>query len=693
MNERRSGPWALRHEQPMISQETVDRVKSRMNAIRIIGEYVKLERRGRSHIGLCPFHKEKTPSFHVSDERNFYHCFGCSVSGDPIRFLMEHEGLSFVEAIRHIAEREGIDVVETGDDRDRLQAAEQRRRLEEMYDAGAVAATFYERMLSEHPLAELARDELRKRGLEPDQQSGDGIDAMRAFRVGYAPYGWDNLARQLRDQGAGAQPAERVGLLVPRKTGPGHYDRFRHRLMFAVLDLRGRVVAFSGRALPEPTEELLARAGLSPLGTGNSDAPAKYLNSPESPIYRKREVLFGLYQARHSVRERDQCILVEGNFDVVSLHARGITNVVAPLGTAFTAEQGKEIRRYTNQAVMLFDGDSAGRRATESARAPAREVGLVVRVASLPDGVDPDDLARQGGADAVRRVVGASQSMLEYLIESTLDEKVSGALDKAERIKRVKALMEEEEDPTVRAMAKSYADTVAERLGIADPATLRALEASVGVDRRFPSGPSQRDGRAAFHSGSAPVAEERRGGINSYDPLSEQPRGRAAPQPPERAKSRNQAHEIEQEIFGAFLDFPSLLGDAVSWEAANLLEGDLALGYVALRQVWESVGQVQSATENPANARTSLAPESILGALPQSLSSYASQRLAAPKHDQLDPCRGELVANLRRLEKLQAVREAAHVVDELHQAQAQGDFEQELSLLSERFRRARERRR
>ncbi|MEZ4227794.1 MAG: DNA primase [Polyangiaceae bacterium] len=671
----------------MISQETVDRVKSRMNAIRIIGEYVKLERRGRSHIGLCPFHKEKTPSFHVSDERNFYHCFGCGVSGDPIRFLMEHEGLSFVEAIRHIAEHEGIEVVETGDDRDRRQAAEQRRRLEEMYDAGALAAAFYERMLREHPLAELARDEIRKRGLEPDQQSGDTIEAMRAFRVGYAPYGWDNLARQLRDQGASVHPAERVGLLVPRKTGPGHYDRFRHRLMFAVLDLRGRVVAFSGRALPEPSEEQLAGAGLSPLGTGNSDAPAKYLNSPESPIYRKREVLFGLYQARQAVRERDQCILVEGNFDVVSLHARGVTNVVAPLGTAFTAEQGKEIRRYTNQAVLLFDGDSAGRRATESSRGPAREVGLVVRVASLPEGVDPDDLARQGGAEAIRRIVGASQSMLEYLIESTLDEKVSGALDKAERIKRVKQLLEEEDDPTVRAMAKSYADTVAERLGIADGATLRALEASVGVERS--GAPPQAAYARARREGAEEPRQERQGGL---DPLSQRPRGPAPPQPPERAKSRNQAHEIEREIFGAFLDFPSLLGDAVSWEAANLLEGDLALGYVALRHVWESVGQTHTALEG-ASTRTGVDPGRILEALPDSLGGYASQRLAAPKHDQLDPCRGELVANLRRLEKLQAVREAAHVVDELHQAQAQGDFEQELSLLSERFRRARERRR
>lgn len=691
----------------MISQETVDRVKGGMNAIRIIGEYVKLERRGRSHLGLCPFHKEKTPSFHVNDERNFYHCFGCGASGDPIRFLMEHEGLSFVEAIRHIAEREGIEVIETGDDQDRRQAAEARRRLEEMYDAGALAAGFYERMLRDHPLAEYARLELRRRGLNPDQQSGPEVDALRAFRVGYAPYGWDALAHQLRDQGAGANPAERVGLLVPRKTGPGHYDRFRHRLMFAVLDLRGRVVAFSGRALDEPSEADLRRAGVAPLSSGPSDPPAKYLNSPESPVYRKREVLFGLYQARHSVREQDQCVLVEGNFDVVSLHARGVTNVVAPLGTAFTAEQGKEIRRYTNQAVLLFDGDSAGRKAAESSRTPAREVGLVARVASLPDGVDPDDLARQAGPDAVRRVISAARSMLEYLIETTLDERVDGALDKADRIRRVRRLIDEENDPTVRAMAKRHVDSIAMRLGIADVGTLRALEASVGVEPRLPQGPAQHPGRAAAGSFRAPVAAQRfadgdderwrdgaSSGASTHDPPSARPGLRPPPQPPERARSRNQAHEIEQQVFGAFLDFPRLLLDPLAGAAAAILEGELALGYVALRQAFERLGLFDERADlGQTVGELRAEPEQVLAALPTAIHDFCSMRMAAPKHEQLDECRGELVANLRQLEKLRSVREGAHTVDELHRAAAQGDFETELSLLSERVRRARERRR
>ncbi|MBX3182218.1 MAG: DNA primase [Polyangiaceae bacterium] len=651
----------------MISQETIDQVKGRMKAVAIIGEYVSLERRGRSHIGLCPFHKEKTPSFHVSDERNFYHCFGCGAKGDPIGFLIEHEGLSYPEAIRHIAEREGIVVVEGGTDSDRRQAAEQRRRVEEMYDAGALAAAYYERMLREHPLAHFARDELARRGLDP-AQGGAVQEALAAFRVGYAPYSWDALGRHVKDQGANLFAAERVGLLVPRKSGPGHYDRFRHRLMFAVLDLRGRVVAFSGRALPEPSEQQLAAARATPLSSQPSEPPAKYLNSPESPVYKKREVLFGLYQARSRIRELDRCVLVEGNFDVVSLHARGLTEVVAPLGTAFTAEQGREIRRYTANAVLLFDGDDAGRRAVEASRAPCRQVGIAARVATLPDGVDPDDLARESGPEAVRRVIQAGRSMLEHLIETTLDERMSGALDQAQRVARLRQLLAEEEDPTVRAFGKRYVDTVAARLGISDPATLRSLAAGLGL---APSGaaPGPMAGlRVDVDDPRAPNT----GGPAAWDVQA----SRLPPLPPERARSRNRQGEIALEIFGAFLDFPALLSDRAGVAASGFLEGDLALAYVALR-----------AQALPFES------ERVLAALPVTIQRFAAGRLAAPKHERFDDARSELIANLKQIEQLTLTEEGARVVDELRQAAAQGDFEQELSLLSERFRRARERRR
>ncbi len=353
----------------MIGQDTIERVRQQTGIVALVGETVKLQKRGRSHVGLCPFHKEKTPSFHVNEERGFYHCFGCGAHGDAFRFVMEVEGLAFVEAIRRLAERAGIQVVETANDAERKQHAEARRRQDELYAVGSAAAEFYERMLREHPSDVTRSASSSDEACAPRIPTSPIADALQAFRVGYAPYGWDALVEaSARCAACRHHAAEQVGLLVPRKTGSGHYDRFRHRLMFAVLDLQGRVIAFSGRALDDPSDEELRVSGIERAGT-STDAPAKYVNSPESPIYEKREAVFGLYQARQSVRDSSQCILVEGNFDVLSLHARGIKNVVAPLGTAFTLEQAQ-----TNQ-TLLSERDPAlrcGRRGSPRRRRSAR---------------------------------------------------------------------------------------------------------------------------------------------------------------------------------------------------------------------------------------------------------------------------------------------------------------------------------
>src|SRR4051812_21526952 len=295
----------------MIGQETIDRVRRETKLVELVGETVKLQRRGRSFTGLCPFHKEKTPSFHVNAERGFYHCFGCHASGDAFKFVQETEGLDFVEAVRSLAERAGIDVIENETDAERKQQAEAKQRQKELYDLNDRAAEYFERMLREHPLSEAARAELARRGLVPTSPTDEMADALQAFRIGYAPYGWDGLARFLRESGLSAKAAETVGLLAPRKNGPGHYDRFRHRLMFAVIDVQGHVVAFSGRALDEPTADDLRAAGVESMGSGGSgEAPAKYVNSPESPVYRKREAVFGLYQSRQALRGGDPCLVV-----------------------------------------------------------------------------------------------------------------------------------------------------------------------------------------------------------------------------------------------------------------------------------------------------------------------------------------------------------------------------------------------
>ncbi len=632
----------------MIDQDTIDRIREQNALAVLIGESVKLEKRGRSFVGLCPFHKEKTPSFHVNDDRGFYHCFGCGASGDGIKFIQEQQGLTFVEAVRVLAERAGIEIQDSGDREEQKRRAEARRRREELFEVGNAAAGFFERMLREHPLAHHAREELARRGLPPDTDDPLIREALQQFRVGYAPYGWDGLSTALRKLGFSHHAAEKVGLLAPRRTGAGHFDRFRHRLMFGVLDIQGRVIAMSGRALPEPSEHDLKTAGVKSMGT-SGDPPAKYINSPESPVYKKREALFGIFQAKGDIRNKEQCVVVEGNFDVVSLHARGIKNVVAPLGTAFTPEQAKQIKRFAPHVVMLFDGDKAGQRATRAAQQPAKDVGLMIRVASLPEGLDPDDLIRSRGPEGVKRVISASRSMLEYLIDTALaaDFTSADAHSRAAKIKAVAELIGAEDDPAVRAMAERHADTIAERLGIADARTFRALSQAV---RRALSSPQDAEAPAD---------------------------GRAAPQPPERARTRDRREEISLAILGACLDFPQLL-DISEFSDPNLgLTRELVVSIAALHQLRQH-GNIENTEE-------------VLASLAASIHPFAARRLAAPRHTKLQDAKSELLENVKKLGKLEHSRQNAELVEELQRAAASGDFEQEIALLREQEDRARKR--
>jgi DNA primase len=413
--------------------------------------------------------------------------------------------------------------------------------------------------------------------------------------------------------------------------------------MFAVLDLQGRVIAFSGRALSEPSATELGAASLEALSSGTSSEPAKYVNSPESPIYQKRQAVFGLYQARQSLRETESAIVVEGNFDVVSLHARGIKGTVAPLGTAFTSEQARQIKRFAPSVTLLFDGDGAGRRAVRASRLACREAGLLARVAVLPEGQDPDELVRGRGADGVRRIVGASQGMLEYLIDSALDEGFSAddSAGRAAKIREVAELLAEERDATARAMAEQHANRIAERLGSNDARTFRALAATV---ERALTGASQPTGKVMTPSG---------------------------------ARSRDRRAEIAQEIFGALLDYPSLLDTPEVVDAIQHVEGEHAAAIAALRQSWRSGHRLDH--------------EQVLAKIAPPIHPFALARLAAPRHDELESARAELFQNVKKLQRLTLSRQKGEVLQELERAQRAGDFEAELVLLREHQRRARER--
>lgn len=622
----------------MIAQQTIEAVRQRVSITQVIGERVKLEKRGRSHVGLCPFHKEKTPSFHVNAEKGFFYCFGCQAKGNVIGFVQQADGLTFPEAVRSLAERAGLEVAENSSPEEQLQQAEGRRRRQELYEVGRVAGEYFRGCLEQHPLAHLAQAELSRRGLWPPKPP-EVESALSAFCVGYAPYGWDGLRGHLQAARLSLRAAQEVGLVVSRRSGEGHYDRFRHRLMFAVLDLQGRVVAFSGRRLDEPAPTELARLGLSPRPPG--DPPAKYVNSPESAIYRKREVLFGLYQARAALRERDACVVVEGNFDVVSLHARGLSHVAAPLGTAFTSEQASQIKRFTQRVIFLFDGDAAGERATRAARSPCQQEGLSARVARLPSGQDPDDLVREAGPEAVKRLLGGAQPILEYLIDSALGAGV-GANDAraiAEKIHEVGQIIGSEVDPTVRLMAERYADGVAGSLGIADVRTFRALQASV---------------REAASGGAAAPS--------------------MAGLAPERARSRAKADAVEQAVLGALVEYPELQAEEAVQEALRDVEGELALALLCLRDV----------SGDPQRD-----PAAFAERFPPALRQSVAARLVAPELPDRDTALGVLQSNLAKLQRKHAKRALDALVMQLKRAEQSGDLEALSRLLAEQQQRAR----
>jgi len=363
---------------------------SRTSITAIVGEVVALKRAGNSLMGLCPFHGEKTPSFHVSEQRGSYYCFGCHEGGDAIGFVRKIYGLSFREAIERLAVSAGIelpaDEVSPEDAARRAAAKSRRARYAEVMEL----ALGYFRSRMRYPEA---RQYLAKRGLDEG--------SVERFRLGAADNGWDGLYQFMRARKVNDEELEALGLCAPRRGDlGGFYDRFRERLMYPIHNTGGTLVAFGGRTLQ----------------TGG-DAP-KYINSPESPLYKKGDVVFGLHLARSAVRRLNQCVIVEGNLDVITLVQAGIDNVCAPMGTALTDKQLGEIKRFTNNVVLVFDGDNAGRNAAAKAVHLALESGLEGRVVALPDGEDPDSFVRAHGAAAFRTATLGGTPLLEAFLDA-----------------------------------------------------------------------------------------------------------------------------------------------------------------------------------------------------------------------------------------------------------------------------------
>lgn len=369
-----------------IPDTKIEEIKNRANIIDLVSEYITLKKAGRNFVGLCPFHKEKTPSFSVTPDRQMFYCFGCGEGGNVFAFLMKIGQMTYPEAVRHLAKKTGVVIQE----RDTQKHRQADSRREQLIRINELAASHFIKNLSS-PSGKEALAYLRQRGIREE--------AVRLFRLGLALNSWHHLRDYFEREKASLKYAEQAGLLIPGKDA-SPYDRFRGRLMFPVEDLNGRVIAFGGRII--------------------GDGEPKYLNSPESDIYTKGKCLYALNRAKDSIRKQGYVILVEGYFDLISLWNAGITHVVATLGTALTKEQINLIGRYSTQVVVLFDPDEAGRKAMERSLGLFMGAHISARVVMLPGGLDPDDYVRAYGRDCLLDLIDRAPSLVDYYIDHVL---------------------------------------------------------------------------------------------------------------------------------------------------------------------------------------------------------------------------------------------------------------------------------
>lgn len=387
-----------------IPETIIHEIRERIDIVDLIGRYLSLKPSGRNFVGLCPFHNEKTPSFNVNRERQMWHCFGCGEGGHVFAFLMRNESLTFPEAVRQLARECGIEIKD--------EEGGERGSTETLVLANEVAQGVYRQALAS-PEGAAARAYLARRGLDAETQE--------RFGVGLAPDRWDAVASALRTRQFANEIGERAGLLAPRRDG-GAYDRLRGRVTFPIQDVRGRCIGFGGRAL------------------GPEQEP-KYLNTPETALFRKREAFFGFPMALEPMRRSGRAVVVEGYFDLVALHRAGVTETVATCGTALTPEHAKNLRRRAREVVLLFDGDAAGEKAVTRALEVLLPEGLRVRAAQLPAGDDPDTYLEREGAASLAALVNGAVPAVEAVMRRATAHGIATAWEKADAIGAVAPLL------------------------------------------------------------------------------------------------------------------------------------------------------------------------------------------------------------------------------------------------------------
>lgn len=421
-----------------VPPEILQQIRDRIDLIDLISTYVSLSKTGQNYKGLCPFHSEKTPSFSVNPVRQMFYCFGCSVGGDAFTFLMKKEGMDFMEALRELSQRTGVVLPERRESAAKTPSGLSRERYFHLYQ---LASSWYHHNLQEAPEGQAAREYLDQRGISRE--------SWNTFQLGYAPDGWNGLSKWLERQSVKPEELIQAGLVVRKEKEEGGrvstYDRFRARVMFPIADPRGQVLGFGGR--------IMVKGGTP-----------KYLNSPETDLFFKGRSLYGMDKARPSATSAGRFYVVEGYFDVIALHQYGITNVVAPLGTALTSDHVHCLRRLAPSVMLVFDGDSAGVSAALRTLDLFMNSGVEVRVLLLPAGEDPDTFIRKNGVPAFRELEGQAATLLDFAIMSVLNKaKKDSIQDRVQRADEIIPIIQKTKNPIEK---EEYFKVVSERLGI-----------------------------------------------------------------------------------------------------------------------------------------------------------------------------------------------------------------------------------
>jgi len=428
-------------------ESQVEEVKSRVDIVGLINEYIPLKKAGRNYKALCPFHGEKTPSFMVSPDRQIFKCFGCNEGGDAFAFLKRMEGMEFGEALRFLAARVGVKLKE-------YTPSPLEQKKETLLKISQLTSDLYHYLLTKHAVGEKARSYLKARKIN--------MKSIEDFNLGVAPPQKDFLFKFLAKKSFSSQDIIASGVVV--ETGRGLRDRFHGRLIFPILDAQGRVIAFSGRAL--------------------GDAEPKYLNSPETPLFHKSRVLYGINLAKTAIKKAKSAILVEGNIDVISSHQVGVTNTVAPLGTAVTSEQVETLRRFAENLLFAFDTDLAGDTAAKRGIEIAENAGLNIRVVQLPGSKDPDELIQKSPAEW-KRAITEAVPIYDYFINSAIKKfGASGAEGKRKVAAEVLPSLARLDDEIVKA---HYLQTLGEKLGVEEEILREALKKYQSPEREMPS--------------------------------------------------------------------------------------------------------------------------------------------------------------------------------------------------------------